>query len=190
MHLSLIALIAWAPVPCHVAASLEDVGCAGIATAADSAPAWFRRHLENLTSGSGRWTADNSAFRSQGEPWDAYGLEWTWGLGRQSVKGRLYAIKDGKEVGSFFEYRLLWHPGERKAMLFQYGSDGTYGLGVIEPDGANGTAVEQTFYQPDGGTTRVKHTDRHIGEVRVVRSFDWVNGAWHPRRVYHWKRVR
>lgn len=65
---------------------------------ADSAPAWFRRHIEGLTRDSGRWIADNAGFISQSEPWDHYGLEWTWGLGRHSVKGRLYAIKAGKDV--------------------------------------------------------------------------------------------
>lgn len=102
--------------------------------ATDSIPSWFRHHMEELTRGSGRWTADNAGFIAQNEPWDHYGLEWTWGLGRQTVKGRLYATKDGKDVGSLFEYRILWHPGERQAMVFQYGSDGTYGLGVIELD--------------------------------------------------------
>jgi len=186
MYLSLIALVAWAPWPCHSGASFERVGCAEVVTV-DSPPAWFRRHLEGLARGTGRWTADNSAFKSEGEPWEAYGMEWTWGLARQTVKGRLYAIKDGKEVGSLFEYRVLWHPGDRKAMIFQYGSDGTYGWGVIEPDGENGTVVEQTFFGPDGGTTRVKHTDVLTGDSRVAQSFDWTDGTWKPRRLYRFK---
>lgn len=186
--LCLVAMLAGAPLAGHGAASLENAGYVGVASPADSAPAWFQRHLEELTRGSGRWTADNSAFKSREEPWDGYGLEWTWGLGRHSVKGRLYAIQDGREVGSLFEYRLLWHPGERMAMLLQYGSDGTYGQGVIQPDGTDGTMVEQTFFQPGGGTTRIKHTDHYAGEVRVVQSFEWVEGAWHPRRLYRWRR--
>lgn len=194
MHVSLIALIALAPAPYALEAPIADVGRAGVATAtataaADSVPAWFRHHLESLAGGSGQWTADNAEFKSEAEPWDAYGLEWTWGLGHRSVKGRLYVIRDGKDAGSLFEYWILWDPGARQAMLIQYGSDGTYGVGVIEPDGTDGTAVEQTFYQPDGATTRVKHTDRHTGDVRVVQSFDWVDGAWRPRRLYHWKQA-
>jgi hypothetical protein len=40
---------------------------------------------------------------------DAYGITWEWGLNKKSPVDRLYGLRDGKEVGTFWEFREFWH---------------------------------------------------------------------------------
>lgn len=157
------------------------------APVAQGPPQWLRAEFENLTAGRGRWVADNSAYRSEQEPWDAYGLEWTWGIGRQSVNGRLYGISKGEEKTSFWEYRLVWHPGEGHAILHQYGAWGSLGHGPMKPASDGGTELEQTFYEPDGRVWRMRHTETSAAGERRTKSFDWVDGVWKESRTYVWR---
>jgi hypothetical protein len=145
--------------------------------------------MTQLTQGSGRWMVGNEPFRSENEPWDHYGMEWSWGLGRLSVKGRLYAIKDGKEVGTLWEYRLFWHPGDRKATVEQFGADGSFGSGYLTPAENGATSLDQTVHSPDGTSFRVGHHARFDGGVRLIQSLRWIGGKWEKQRDYAWRRA-
>ena len=46
------------------------------AARSDSIPGWLAEHFRYMTNGTGRWIADNSKYRSTGEPFDEYGIEW------------------------------------------------------------------------------------------------------------------
>ncbi len=155
----------------------------------DSPPAWFREGLADLVRGSGRWLADNSAHVSPQEPWEAYGQEWSWGLGKRSVKGRLYAVKGGKEAGTIWEYHVYWHPGEGRAVVEQFGSDGSFGRGYLSSDGNGGEWLDQTLHFMDGSTSRVGHQAKLEGDTRVTQSLTWSDGKWEKRRYYSWRRV-
>ena len=48
---------------------------------------------------AGTWIADNSQYKSDLDTLEAYGIQWTWGLTKKSMVGRLYGIKGGKDVG-------------------------------------------------------------------------------------------
>ncbi|HCU49636.1 MAG TPA: hypothetical protein DGG94_07525, partial [Micromonosporaceae bacterium] len=69
---------------------------------AEVPPKWVQADWEYYTRGTGKWIADNSAHKNENEPWDAYRLEWTWGLGKKTLRGRLLAMKDGKDAGVVF----------------------------------------------------------------------------------------
>lgn len=149
-------------------------------------PAWA---LEEMRGQVGRWIADNSAYRSEVEPYDAYGLEWHWGLGEKSLTGRLFGLRDGEEVGTFWEFRQFWHPGERKLTLQQFGGDGTVGIGVAMPLDGGELLLMQEFFAPDGTVQRVGHRSERRGDVNRTSSFDVTqDGGSRERRHYVWQR--
>lgn len=154
------------------------------------APDWYWEHNEFLTRDGGVFHADNSAYRSESEPWDAYGLSWEKGPSGQSLRGRLFGLRDGKDAATFWEFYVFWHPGEGKAYMYQVGLDGTLGTGTLEPPGADGKQrSEQTFHNVDGSTARVAHLALNRGDTHSTESFHWGDGAWKPRRTYVWKRA-
>lgn len=151
-----------------------------------SSPEWARAEMERT---AGRWIADNSAYRSETEPFDAYGLEWTWTIGEKGLNGRLFGVINGEEKGTFWEFRLFWHPGEERLMLYQFGGDGTVGVGSIAAMGDDGSETVQTFYPPDGASYRVGHRTAYRDGKRHDRSFAIDSeGNWTKQRTYVWKR--
>jgi hypothetical protein len=151
-------------------------------------PGWLRQEMTRLAQGTGIWVTDNRLFMSDDERFDHYGLEWTWGPGKQSLKGRLYGIIDGNDVGTFWEYRMFWHPGESQAILEQFGSDGTYGVGVVTAGDQGGTRMDQTFYAPDGSTRRSGHESSWDDEAHLTQQLEWRDGGWAKDRLYRWTR--
>lgn len=136
----------------------------------------------------GTWITDNSEYRTDAEPFDAFGLDWSWGLGRQSLVGRLYGLRDGAEAGTFWEFREFWHPLDRQLVTMQFGAGGAYGVGPheIRPDGTS--EMVQTFFNPGMGTTeRIGHRAELHGNEHVTASFAVAeDGTWAPRRTYTW----
>ena len=157
--------------------------------AAAAPPDWFLEEIRLLTSGSGRWIADNSAYRSDEEPYDAYVTEWRASFDGTTMTGRLYGLRDGEPSVDFWEFRQYWHPGRNEAVLEQFGWGGTVGIGTARRDGDE-TRTDQTFHTADGGTNRVGHVGRFPDDVtHVTDSFDVdAEGTWVPRRSYTWKR--
>jgi len=149
-------------------------------------PEWVGAYFKAMV---GTWIADNSAYRSDAEPFDAYGMEWKPGIGGKSLVGRLYALQGGREAGLSWEFREFWHPGEGELVASQFGSDGTYGVGPHgrRPDGT--MEMVQTFYHPTGRVTRVGHRSELKADELVTRSFDvQADGTREPRRTYVWRR--
>lgn len=158
-------------------------------SAASAPPEWFVEHNAFLSQKGGRWIADNSAYKSEDEPFDAYGLEWKPGLGDKTLTGRLFGLQDGKDIGTFWEFRVLWHPGEGRAYVHQFGSDGTYGTGTVEHAGEGKVQITQDFYGPDGTRSRLRHDSTHgPGEWVHDQSYGLAeDGTWVERRAYEWK---
>lgn len=191
-HLTALAVLSIAAVGALTAGAPVDrpphappaIGCG------DSMPAWLRDHMRQLAQGTGRWIASNHRYMSDDEPFEEYGIAWRWGIGRQSLIGRLFGVRQGREAGDFWEFRLVWHPRDCEAVLYQFGFNGTIGIGPMVPDDSLGTVLEQTFYAVDGSETRVRHESRIQGNREYGNSFDWVDGEWQPRRSYVWERQR
>ncbi len=141
-----------------------------------------------MSGGSGRWIADNSAYKSEQEPYDAYGIEWHAAFDDTTMRGRLFGLKDGIETGDFWEFRQFWHPHRKEAVLQQFGTGGAVGLGTLWRDGQL-TKADQQFYSSSGSVSRSGHAsyfdaaDRHVTD-----SFEIVNDEWLPRRHYVWQR--
>ena len=153
-------------------------------------PPWVEQDWAYWAGGSGRWIADNGAYRSEAETFDAYGMEWTWGLGKKTLKGRLFAVKGGEEVGTIWELLSYWHPGEARLVVNQWGSDGTFGTGTQRRTGADATESEERFFSPEGGGFRFGHRTRRLPGEAHVQSYDVSeDGTWSERRAYVWKRV-
>lgn len=146
------------------------------------------RHWEVLTANGGTWIADNSAYINDTEKADAYGITWTYGLGKTSVTGRLFGIKDGKEFGTFWEFRVFYHPEQKKLMYHQYGWGA--GLGIAEMKLIDDTRSEDVvaLMYPDGTSSKVKHENDTRSDIQYAQSYEWKDGEWKKQRYYEWKK--
>ena len=182
--------------PMCVMALFLALACAGVApafaqspqdkTGTHPRPAWADEYMRSMI---GTWIADNSAFKSEQEPFDAFGIEWSWGIGRQSLVGRLFGLREGKEVGPFWEFREFWHPGEGQLLASQFSPTGTYGVGPHTRKADGTYEMLQVFHDPSGGTMRVGHRSRVDGNEMTSQSFDVAeDGTWKPRRRYVWRK--
>ena len=157
-------------------------------SAPEGIPRWA---LDEMAARVGTWIADNSPYRERPEDHDAYGMDWEWAPGQRSVVGRLYPIKNGADLGTVWQFREFWHPGAGALMAYQFGTDGTIGIGeqTRKPDGSS--EILQEFFDPAGVTFRVGHRSRIVGDAMESQSFNVdEQGAWQPRRKYVWKKQR
>ena len=150
-------------------------------------PEWLIQEMALRVEKTGRWIADNRPFKNADEPYDQYGVEWRRGLGQQTLVGRLFALREGKEVGDFWEYRLTWNPAEAKAYLEQWGRGGAYGVGELRSLGGGATECIQLFSMPGVPSWASRHRATLVsGEDRTVGE-DYAKGAWQPGRQYVWR---
>lgn len=154
-----------------------------------AAPQWFLDDIAVLSDGTGRWITDNSAYRSDAEPWSAYGTAWTSSFDGTTMSGRLFAIEDGVEATRFWEFRQYWHPGRREGVLEQFGHGGRIVVGSMTNE--NGvTTIDQTAYTIDGDSNRGGHVSRFLdADTYFTESFLIRDGARIPYREYTWRRV-
>ncbi len=153
-----------------------------------AAPAWFLDEIATLTAGTGFWVTDNVEYMSDQEPFDAYGTEWKSSFDGTTISGRLFAMKDGKEIANFWEFRQYWHPQRKQVVIEQFGWGGTIGTGRmwVEDDI---TKSEQTFYTVGGGESRSGHASRFPdADTHITESFDIDGDVWSPGRKYVWHR--
>lgn len=174
-----VLLLVAAPQPCFAQDSESPA----------AAPEWFIQEIAALTADSGRWIADNSAYKSEQEPFEAYVTEWSASFDGTTMSGRLFGIKDGKETVNFWEFRQYWHPGRGAAVVEQFGWGGTVGVGIAWRDGEK-TLSDQTFFTQSGSVSRTGHVSEFSDrDTHVTESFDIENDVWRPRRTYTWHRA-
>ena len=151
-------------------------------------PEWFTKDMEKLV---GTWVTSNAEYQSENEPFDEYGLEWKWAIGKSSMTGRLYGLKNGEEQGTFWEFRQYWDFATDKAMLVQYGWNGTIGSGNVEHEGDGKTKIGQVFTTPDGVSSNTGHKAHFENEKHVTASFNIdEKGNWTKDRSYTWERKK
>lgn len=154
---------------------------------AGAAPPWFLKEIATLTAGSGRWVTDNSDYRTEQEPFDAYATEWVSSFDGTTMRGRLFGFKDGKETADFWEFRVYWHPQQKQAVIEQFGWGGTLGTGSMWQEGTT-TKSDQIFYTVDGGANRTGHVSTFPDAgTQVTASFNIDGETWTPRREYTWR---
>ena len=161
----------------------------GQAAAESPPPDWYLEEIKLLTSGSGRWEADNVAYKSGEEQFDTYGTEWRSSFNGLTMTGRLFGVTDGKESVTFWEFRQYWHPVRQEVVIEQFGWGGVIGIGTIWREDAV-TVSDQEFSAPDGRQWRAGHRSYFPdGATHVTASFDIADGQWTERRTYTWKKV-
>ena len=153
-------------------------------------PGWFQHHMEYMAAEGGRWITSNAPWVSDDEPFDAYGMEWSFSRTGTSLVGRLYGFRDGEEVATFWTFQEFWHPGENRAVVTQIGLGAQVGTGVIDSVGVNETRAVQTFYYMEGVTEQIGHLAVETDSL-VTTSFSIdEDGTWTERRRYVWHRDR
>ncbi len=147
-------------------------------------PKWF---LENMEQSIGTWITDNSIYKNENEPFDQYGMDWKWGIGKQSITGNLYGLINGKKQGKFWEFRQYWDFTQNKGIVAQYGGDGTVGIGPMILKEGGQTEMIQEFISPDGKKSMHGHRSVINGNKFTSTSFDILSDeTWKKRRSYTW----
>jgi len=145
-------------------------------------PKWFKNHMEFMV---GNWKTSNDEYKSDKEPIEAFGMTWDYGIGKQSLVGSLYAYKDGEKTGNLWEFRAFYNPGDQKVYLYQFGTNGTVGMGVMEEG-----KMLQTFYHTDGSEHKVGHKVEEEPGIHKTWSFNVSeNGEWKGDRYYVWEKM-
>ncbi len=151
-------------------------------------PDWF---LENMEQSVGTWITDNATYQNENEPFDQYGMDWQWGIGKQSIIGKLYGMINGKKQGVFWEFRQYWDFDKNKGIVAQFGGDGTVGIGPMIIKEANQTEMIQEFVSPNGNKTKHAHRSTLKDGTLTTTSYDILeNGDWKKRRSYIWHIIK
>lgn len=176
MKKRILLLIIFMPLFCFAQNTIEK-----------SIPQWVKDNWAAHTNDDGIWITDNSQYKSEQEPFNAYGMEWEWGLGKASLKGRLYCIQDGKDVGTVWQFLNFWDPELQQHRMVQIGSNGTIGQGSIQLQTDGSTKSSEKFVSLAGGSFEVGHHSWFEDGAMHTQSFDIVENEWSKRRFYIWK---
>ncbi len=157
---------------------------------ASGLPAWWTAHVDFMSRDGGTWVAPNPANDSDPAQPDAFGMEWRAVNEGYGLIGRLYGIEAGVETTEFWTYREFWHPGERRAILQQWGGPGVYGVGATGGE-TRYDRLEQTFWLADGRSWRDGHRTAEEGDIYVTHQFNIdEQDNWTPNGSYTWRRQR
>lgn len=151
------------------------------------APPWFQRELERNV---GLWIADNSKYMDETEPFEQYGIEWKWGLGKMSIEGELFGLYKGQRSSSFWKLVQYWDAGRKEAVVLQFGVMGAVGQGVLKRIDDVDISLTQHFLFQDGSVRWERHeTEQYDGyDIGASLTLD-KEGEWQQRRVYTWRKV-
>ena len=149
------------------------------------APDWFRKDIEEHI---GVWMADNKAYFSDEEPFDKYILEWTWGINKSYLNGKLYGEQNGQKSDVFWEYKYYWDPMNQEVSLYQIGVNGIIGKGTVKTISPGVTESTQSFVGPGMPGWRVKHNEQIIQDTMYSTSYNLTKEVAVPDRNYIWVR--
>ena len=137
--------------------------------------------LNELEAEIGLWIADNSMYKNDQEPFESYSIEWQWAIGKKSITGKLYGLQKGERIGPFWEFRKFYDAKEQKAMLVQYGLDGTRGIGPFKNISPDQNELLQVFTGPDGSQYQTGHRTHILsaskhkgGSYSIDKDNNWI----------------
>lgn len=153
---------------------------------AAAAPDWAVAQMANTV---GVWLADNSAYRSEAELADQYGIEWTRPVpGAPAITGVLFSVVDGERTYSHWAFFQFWDPARDELRVIQVGGNGIVGEGSLTREGKASELV-QVFTLPDGSSNRRGHRTIHAEGRHQSASFTIDDdNQWIPGREYVWIR--
>lgn len=150
-------------------------------------PDWIQSKWAVLTQNEGIWIADNKKYKNVDEPFDEYGVQWEYGAGENHLKGRLFCIRDGKEIITVWNFTEFWDPRDSIVRVIQIGRNGTVGQGTIVQE-LNGKEREhQVFTSPDGSSNESGHLSWMEDGLHYTQSFNIREGKWEKSRLYIWR---
>jgi hypothetical protein len=158
----------------------------GIAVGQPGIPEAVLTDWELLTRDGGMWQSTDNT----GE-YDAWGMTFEWGLGKKSVDASLYALKEGKNLGALWQFKIYYHPKDQVVIIEQWGSDGSFGTGTITLESDNRSVNVSTVHFPGSPPFSVKHEQKIEGDIKYSNVF--VRGKdeeWVKDKTYEWKRIR
>ncbi|MEZ5996951.1 MAG: hypothetical protein R3C25_14490 [Hyphomonadaceae bacterium] len=176
--------------------ALLVAACASAPSVAQTAPApsaappdWWAAHVAFISRDGGTWVSPNPPGVGDPNAPDAFAMEWRAVNDGRGLVGRLYGIEAGREIAEYWTFREFWHPGERRAILEQWGGPGAYGVGESRWENDEGI-LEQTFWLPDGRSWREGHRNREEGDVYHTHAFDIdAQGNWTSQDPRIWTRA-
>ena len=180
-----------------IAAALVAIGA--LACASGSAPApessgppdRWADHVRFMSGDGGMWVTANPKATDEPDSPDAFGMTWVAASEGRLLVGRLFGLKNGREVAEYWTFREYWHPGERRVVVQQWSSWGAYGEGETTSLGSDRWQLDQTFWLADGRGWREGHRTVENGDEYVTDVFDIdAIGNWSPRDGNVWRRVR
>lgn len=155
---------------------------------ASGAPEWFESRLDYMTAGTGTWIASNEEWRSEGEPFDEYGIRWVRKRGPLAV-GELFGMRAGEEIAVFWDFVTYWDPVDQKAVILQTSAGGVVGIGENGPAVDSVQEMVQTFVAPGSEPRVEKHEVVEIDAMtHRTTSLRQVDGEWTRNRTYTWHR--
>ncbi len=139
-----------------------------------------------LIKDGGVWISEDNT-----SDYDAWGMKFSWGLGKKSMEASLYAIKDSQNIGTLWNFKVYYHPVEKEIVLEQWGSDGSYGRGDIQLFVDGSSENVSSFYNVDGSVFKLKHVQKIEGDIKYSNTFT-INkdGEWQESQSYVWKRSK
>jgi len=150
-------------------------------------PNWF---MQEMKSQVGIWQTSNAEHQSAAEPFSDYLIEWSWGVGKTNLEGRLFGLKDGQETGNFWTFKQYWDATKNQARLLQFGYGGMVGDGHIQPYANNQIETIQTFSSPKTDTFIERHLNTYSDEGLTTASFQQdEEGNWQAKRSYLWQKI-
>ncbi len=159
-----------------------------LSIAQQEVPEWFTQNMEKSI---GTWITNNDVYKNQNEPFDQYEMEWVWGVGKQSITGKLYGIIAGKRQGLFWEFRQYWDVKKHQAMVVQYGGDGTIGIGAMIMKKGQVFELTQAFVSTKGETTIHGHRSTFEKSKLITTSYNISEkGKWKKDRTYEWNNIQ
>ncbi len=150
-------------------------------------PEWVQDHWDYVTQGE--WIAPNP-YQSEAIPFDSYGMRFEVATGGMVITGKLYGIKNGKEVKTLWKFVNYWHPGEKRLIQIQYGNNPrlgniAIGEGFDSGDPTRDESIVESF-KNDGSTFKVGHKSEYRDNKIISNSFDVLGDEWKPRGNFVW----
>lgn len=150
-------------------------------------PAWFVKEAEMLTSKTGIWLTDNSAYQSEEEVFDHYEMHWMKSPDEYTLRAELYGVKNKQRVQKFWDFNFYWQAETKSVVLSQFGRMGMYGSGKMENQKDDMKICIQEMFLADGRSWKTKHESYFKDGKHVTTSFEQnKTGEWTKNRTYTW----
>lgn len=147
-------------------------------------PFWVKEEFERL---EGTWITDNSEFVSDTETDDHYAVEWSMGVGNQSMTGILYGLRDNRMTHEYWQFFQFWDPARQAVRVIQVAVFGAVGDGYMMPSDSSTFLVEQIFVNPDQSQYQQDHITRIFETHDVIESYSYnEHGEKILSRNYNW----